>query len=195
MTLEQQKQIEREEWRPIDGYGGEYMVSCFGRVMALPTNRRRSPRILAQKKDVYLRVTLIKNGKMRLFPVHRLVAAAFVPNPFCYPQVNHIDENKNNNRFDNLEWVTASMNCNHGTRKARIRAKQLNSVHACPVVQRTMQGEFVARYASCADIQRVTRYKRTTIVECLRGRSKNAYGFLWEYEKGDWNDIRTTKGA
>lgn len=173
-----------EQWKAIEGYGGEYIVSTLGRVVAMPTDRRAMPKVLSQKTDNgYKRVTLSKNGKARMFPVHRLVAEAFIPNVHGYPQVNHIDEDKGNNSVDNLEWVTASMNCNHGTRKARIRAKQLNNVHPRPVIQKRIDGTFIARYASCADIPRITRFKRTTIVECLRGRSKHAYGYLWEYEK------------
>lgn len=187
MTIEMQNALEREEWRPIDGFGGNYLVSSLGRVMALPTEFRHNARILKPKKNQpYERIQLTKNRKSHAYPVHRLVALAFIPNPHGYPQVNHIDENKKNNRVENLEWVTASMNCRHGTRLARIRAKQLNNVHPRPVVQKTMNGEFVAKYASCSEIPRVTRYKRTTVVECLRGRIRNAYGYKWEYaKKGD----------
>lgn len=183
MTLEMQNALEREEWRSIDGFGGEYVVSSLGRVVAMPTKIRKDPRVLSQKKDTYLRVALTKCGKAKLYPVHRLVALAFIPNPHNYPQVNHIDEDKTNNKVENLEWVTASMNCNHGTRKARIREKQLNNVHPRPIIQKTLDGRFVARYTSCAEIPRVTRYKRTNVVECLRGRIRHAYGYKWEYEE------------
>lgn len=46
-------------------------------------------------------------------PLHRIVAETFVPNPLGLPQVNHIDGNRENNRADNLEWVTASRNMSH----------------------------------------------------------------------------------
>lgn len=176
----------KEEWRPIDGFGGAYLISSMGRVLALPYSRRTGAIFLAQKNDAYLRVTLIKGGVRRLYAVHRLVAEAFIPNPRGCPEVNHIDENKHNNCVENLEWVTKKENANHGTRKARIRAKQLNNVHACPVEQLTMDGRVVARYASCSEIPRLTRYRRTNVVECLRGRIRHAYGFIWRYEKEPW---------
>lgn len=46
---------------------------------------------------------------------HRLIAVAYIPNPFNKLEVNHIDENKSNNSIDNLEWVTRRENVNHGT--------------------------------------------------------------------------------
>lgn len=176
----------KEEWRPIDGFGGQYLVSSLGRVLSLPKCQHNAPLILKPKNDGYLRVTLFKDKKHRAYPVHRLVAEAFIPNTRGCPQVNHIDEDKTNNRVDNLEWVTVKENANHGTRKARIKAKQLNNVHACPVEQMDENGNIVARYASCSEIPRVTRFKRNNIVECLRGRINTAYGFKWRYEKGPW---------
>ncbi|MFW3388537.1 UNVERIFIED_CONTAM: HNH endonuclease, partial [Kocuria sp. CPCC 205274] len=57
--------------------------------------------------------------------VHRLVASAWIPNPKNNPQVNHINEDKTDNRVENLNWMTAKENCNWGTRNKRVGEKQV----------------------------------------------------------------------
>ena len=61
----------------------------------------------------YLFVILQKNGHKKHFKVHRLVASHFVKNPNNNPIVNHIDGNKENNHYKNLEWVTYKENSLH----------------------------------------------------------------------------------
>lgn len=54
----------------------------------------------------------ISNGKTKKF-LHRLIAETFIPNPHNYPQINHIDGNKQNNNVTNLEWCDNSYNQKH----------------------------------------------------------------------------------
>ena len=89
----------------------------------METNRRRNT-LLRLSKDCYgyTQVSLYKNSIRTGLRVHRLVAQAFLSNPDNLPQVNHKDEDKSNNRVDNLEWCDSKYNNNYGT--ARIRAKE-----------------------------------------------------------------------
>lgn len=70
-------------------------------------------------KNGYLWVNLTYDGKQHNHKIHRLVAQAFIPNPDNLPQVNHINEDKTDNRVDNLEWCTNNYNINYGTCKER----------------------------------------------------------------------------
>ena len=118
-----------EEWRPIEGYEGLYEVSSYGRVRSLDryvkskgeSYRLHKGRVLSPIKDTgdYLKVDLCCNGKCKTINVHKLVAEAFLPNPDNLPEVNHIDEDKINNRVDNLEWCDRSYNISYGTRTER----------------------------------------------------------------------------
>ncbi len=111
-----------EEWKDVVGYEGLYMVSNKGRIKSL--RNKNGVEIMRQRTDrAYCSVSLKVNQKSKIFFVHRLVAMAFVPNPFNYPEVNHKDEDKKNNNADNLEWCTRSYNINYGTRPARYSQK------------------------------------------------------------------------
>lgn len=112
----------KEIWKPINGYEERYEVSNLGNVASLKYARGSNRRILKQSKNTwgYSQVTLSKNKAKKNVAVHRLVAEAFVDNPKALPQVNHKDENKNNNRADNLEWCDSSYNINYGERTVRV---------------------------------------------------------------------------
>ena len=110
----------REEWKPIDGYEGLYEISSKGRVKSLPKCGRNA-RILFEgyNKYGYKSVVLCKNGIYKRYLIHRLVATAFIENPKNLPEVNHRDENKENNRVENLEWCDHRYNINYGSKIVR----------------------------------------------------------------------------
>lgn len=118
--------MEEEIWKDIKGWEGLYQVSNLGRVKSLPRlhdaihpymtkEKILKPRVSGYQRE-YLAVVLHNNDRVKQIKVHRLVAEAFVPNPNGYLEINHIDENKGNNRWDNLEWCTRSYNVNYGSR-------------------------------------------------------------------------------
>ena len=61
----------------------------------------------------YYKVQLNIDGKQYQKRLHRLLAESFIENPKNYPQINHIDGNKLNNRLENLEWCTNKKNIQH----------------------------------------------------------------------------------
>ena len=106
-----------EIWKDIKGYEGLYQVSNLGRVKNIKRNKVLKP---LERKGGYVNVNLYdRNLKMKTLTIHKLVALAFIENISNYPCINHKDENKKNNRVDNLEWCTSLYNNTYGTRLER----------------------------------------------------------------------------
>lgn len=127
-----------EIWKDIDDYEGLYQVSNFGRVRSLDRyvdnnggKEFRPGRILKGRKSKkgYIRVGLSKDGIHTDKQVHYLVLSVFNPNPNPdkYTQINHINEDKGDNRLCNLEWCTPKYNCNYGTRNERFTETKFNN--------------------------------------------------------------------
>ena len=118
LELDILKELDFEMFLPIENYGN-YCVSNFGNVKNNKTNRIMK---LRNHRHGYKFVSLYKNGKCKMFYIHRLVAYAFIENPDNKPKVDHIDENKANNNVKNLRWATVQENkYNQGKNKTNTR--------------------------------------------------------------------------
>ena len=116
-----------EQWKDIEGYEGCYKISNSGRVKSF--KHTKNGRILSPKfNGHYNQIRLCKDGECTMFSIHRLVATHFVDNPLNKEQVNHIDGNKTNNFYKNLEWVTHSENGLHAY-ETRLRVSQKGEDH------------------------------------------------------------------
>lgn len=130
-----------EIWKDIPEYEGLYQISNLGNVKSLQreikcecNNQYKyfnmkytiSEKVLKGRKDKdgYLIVHLCKNSRHKNYKIHRLVAEAFIPNPYNLPQINHINENKKDNNANNLEWCSSKYNANYGTRIQRIKERK-----------------------------------------------------------------------
>lgn len=103
-------------------YTGHYKINKLGDVYSYKSNRLLSK---CKDKDGYCRAMLSKDGKIKTFKVHRLVAFMFIATTDKTKQmVNHRDENKENNHVSNLEWCTVSENNNYGTRQQRVHKQR-----------------------------------------------------------------------
>lgn len=175
--------MKKEYWKPVLGYEGLYEVSNWGRVKSMNYNHTGKERImkLVPNKAGYLYVVLYKNGKVKTFRVHRLVAEAFLPNPDNLPEVNHKDENKLNNNVNNLEWCSAKYNSNFGTRNKRIIAKNTNGKRSKKVYQYTLDGQFVREWKSTAECGR-NGFNQGAVAACCRGELKTHKGFIFKYK-------------
>lgn len=166
----------KEIWKDIEGYEGKYQVSNMGRIKFL---KFKKIRILRSEKDVngYLRVTLHKNGIIKRYKVHRLVAQAFIPNPNNLPQVNHKDEDKTNNNVSNLEWCDAKYNMNYGTARKRMIEK-IQKV----VIQIDINTNVIVNiFPSVKEAK--TQTGICHISSCCRNERKSAGGYKWKYKE------------
>lgn len=116
---------------------------------------------------------------------HRFIAECFIPNPNNFPEINHKNEIKSDNRVDNLEWCDRSYNINYGTRNKKIaKAHEGHTTwkKGKKVFQFTKDGEFVKEWCSLHEIQRQLGFSATHISKCCLGRYKFAYDFIWRYK-------------
>lgn len=107
-----------EIWKDIEGYEGLYQVSNLGRVKNVKRNRVTYG--MKGDKDGYLRIGLSKDGILKTYKVHRLVAMAFIPNPDNKPFIDHINTVKDDNRVQNLRWCTSKENNNNPITKIKM---------------------------------------------------------------------------
>ena len=168
-----------EIWKDIDGFVGKYQVSNYGNV------RRVGKRILKPQKrnHGYISVWLYDGHNNPIqASVHRLVAIAFLDNPNGLSEVNHLDENKQNNRVDNLAWCSHKSNSSYGTRGERIGNANTNGKRSKPIAQYSLSGELICVYPSLQEANR-NGYAAANIWKCANGNSRysHAYGYIWKF--------------
>ena len=176
-----QEGVMTEIWKDIKGYEGLYQVSNFGRVRSMNWRKTGKTKLLAQRNQNrgYLTVLLSKNGESKYELVHRLVAIAFVPVLDSNETVNHIDENRHNNKSDNLEWCSLKENIhkfqeNNPDKVGRAENKT-------NVRQLDKSGTLIRIWDSAAEIKRQMNYNTWSITQCCNSKRKSAYGFIWQY--------------
>jgi len=135
--------------------------------------------ILKPDNSGYIKLRIKKD---KTFKVHRLVAMAFIPNPDGFPQINHKNENKADNRVENLEWCTAQYNVLYNGNAQRIGKKLLNGPCSKPVAMiDTKTGEILRVFPSTTEIERQLGFDRSNINKCCRKERKIANGYGWEF--------------
>lgn len=179
--------LPNENWKYIEGYEGLYQISNYGRI-------KNSKRVGSQGKQRILKVSVSKvgycsvglciNGKVKWFRINRLVATHFVPNVDNKSDVNHNDENKLNNYYKNLTWMTSKENANYGTRCKRIAEK--TRIKIC---QYDINMRFMREWSSLTQASKHLGIPISHISQVCRGERKTCGGYVWRYRKDVKNGL------
>lgn len=179
-----------EIWNKVKNYEN-YEVSNLGGARSLKFGKVRI--LKPNQVKGYLLVDLCKDGKGKWFSVHRLVWEAFngpIPEGM---QVNHINEDKTDNRLENLNLMTPKENSNWGTRNQRHAKKQKgikrpdiaqklkNGKRSKCVYQYTLDGVLVKIWPSTMECERNGFY-HGAVSKCCNGKLKQYKGFIWKYK-------------
>lgn len=179
-----------EIWKDIPGYESEYQASNWGRIKTNNWFFVNVERIIKQSDDG--RGYKICYLHRKRFRVHRLVWEAFngkIPDGM---QVNHINEIKADNRLENLNLMTPKENSNWGTRNKRlgdkrrgIKRPEISAKMSKPVLQYTINMEFVKEWKSAKDCYLNGMGSCGHITECCNGMRPKYKGYIWKYKNGE----------
>lgn len=154
--------------KDIQGYEGLYAITSCGKVWSYRKKIFLKPKL----SNGYQQVNLCQDGKKKTVYIHRLVAAAYIPNPLNLPEVNHKDENKTHNYINNLEWCDRQYNCNYGTHNDRV-AKANHKPVLCIELNTT--------YESVSQAAKELGVFQSAISLCLTGKRKTTGGYHFKY--------------
>lgn len=173
----------QEEWKSLADYDGEIEVSSLGRVRRKNGRRRFLKQQIVRGGYLAVHIRITRLGINKLAKTHRLVAAAFIPNPDGLPSINHKNEVKTDNRVENLEWCTPAYNTRYGTGIERRAFSSRNQPHrSCPILQYSMNGEFIQEFPSFKEVQRYFGKTYSSVWAACNGRADSAYGYKWAYK-------------
>lgn len=177
-----------ECWRWYPTYEGIAQVSTRGDVKTVDrwvTDKNGRKRFIKGKilkprrtKGGYLYVTLSRDGKIRNFFVHRMVAETWLDNPEGKPEVNHLDENPGNPDVFNLSYCTRKENVRWGTgikRRAASRSKPVQAIDP-------ETGQVVREFPSASEAGR-NGFNQGNVSRCCRGEQRTYKGLVWRYKQ------------
>lgn len=158
-----------EFWKDIEGFEGLYQISNVGQVKSVKSGKILKP---TPNSCGYLQVKLCKDGKTKNFYVQRLTAEAFLPNEDELPQVDHINNDKTDNRVANLQWISGIEN----------NRKKETGIGIPKRVQCIETGEVFESVSAAA--KAVNRHVSTMNIH-LKGKTQTCAGKHFEYYDED----------
>lgn len=177
-----------EVWKDIPGYEGLYQASTYGRVKSMEkyrtVNRFGGLQLLPEKilipspnKKGYLHLSLCNSDGKSTRRVHKLICSTFLPHfNKEHTQINHKNEDKTDNRVENLEWCTATYNNNYGSRNERASRASSKSI-----ARYDLNGNYIDCYSSAKEIEEVFGFCKEGIRACCRGEYQQMCNYIWQY--------------
>ena len=164
-----------EIFKDIAGYEELYQISNYGNVVSIKNRwgKRVKPRNVSKHitKKGYERVALYKEKTQKHFMVHRLVMMTFNPTNDKDLEINHKNLIRNDNRLENLEWLTHEDNVRYS------KAKKIN--------QYDLQSNFIKTWDCIRDVEKELKIDHRQICDCLKGKQKICHGYIWKYKEGE----------
>lgn len=159
----------------------KYEIFDDGRIWSYSHNKWIKPQI---NQKGYFRVHLSdNNNNIKSYLLHRVVYEACTQQPI--PEgfdINHINENKIDNRFENLNLMTHKENINFGTHNERVsKGNTNNPIISKQVAQYDLEGNLINVFPSTSEVQRQLGFETSGISRCCNGKNKSSYGFIWKY--------------
>lgn len=185
--------LPNEEWRDVVGYEGLYKVSNLGRVKMLERKVLANKSIKTIKEHLikqikspkgYLFVDLWTKNKNKRVGVHICVLMSFCPTNNSSLECNHINENRDDNRIENLEWLTHKENLNYGNRTQKHKQALLNHPKMSKgVILCDKKGNVIKEYPSMREVIRELHIGGKTLKDCCDGIREYKNGLTFKYKK------------
>lgn len=177
--------VEGELWMDVMGFEGLYRISNNGNLVSCKRKKTRYIKAVTDTRGSRygLKYGLTdKDGKQHTKMAHTLVAEHFIPNPYGYEYVMHIDGNSKNNKVDNLKWTDR---CVKHRMKGSESYKELEGKHNLMTTQEVEQycidGTYINTFKSISEAAKKTKFSYTSIRRVLNGTEPSVGGYVWKY--------------
>lgn len=169
--MDNQQLSDKLEWRTVVEYD-RYEVNELGQIRHKDRKKILTPRA---NRSGYMYVNFNIGGHRTNFAVHRIVANAFIPNPNNYPEVNHKNLDKADNRVENLEWVNSTENKIHSYNS------EIRKSNGKEVEQYDLNNNYIKTFPSASAAAKYMGCSIGAISNCCNGRTKTSQGYLWRF--------------
>jgi hypothetical protein len=169
---------EPEIWKDVPDFVDKYQVSNLGRIRSKRTAKSNFKIMVPVNMKGYSRIKLLKSGISKSVLLHRLILISFNGEDENKRFVNHKNGIRNDNRLENLEWVTPSENVKHGF---DVLGRTMTFIK--PISQLSIDGKILKEWSSIMDASKSLGISHSSISQCCNGSGvrKTCGGFKWKF--------------